>query len=94
MKKNKKFSTGLFSGIFIGIFGGLLLSPKQREKLKDTLSYRIKKLAGGIYNFLGSFANLKNQPINIAKERSKKVVNTTKTKASKVLDDIKEMTKK
>ncbi len=94
MKKNKKFGKGLFSGILIGILGGLILSPKQRDKIKDTLIYRIKKLASGFYNFLGSFSTFKNQPINIAKERSKKIITNTKNKATKVLDDIKEMTKK
>lgn len=93
MQKNKKFGTGLLSGIFIGILGGLMLSPNQRDKIKATMVYRIRKLANGFYNFLGSFSTFNNQPINIAKERSRKIITKTKSKATKVLDDIKEMTK-
>jgi len=95
MKKNNRKGIALLSGLLLGILGGFLLAPSKGKSLRSTLLFRIKKYGNKFSDFiLKVFGPSKFKLINEAKETGNEVIRTTRTKAKKLLEDIKKITDK
>ncbi len=95
MKKKNKYNVVFFSGLILGILSGLVLAPSKGESIRSIILYRIKKIGNKFsYFILRIFKTKKFKVINEAKATGNEVIRTTRSRAKKLLDDIKTITDK
>ena len=93
MEENKSpkkdyFILGLLIGAAAGAAVGLLYAPREGKEMRRRLSFQLSKVKEKLTNYLNSITNGTDAHISIAKTKGEQVVNESKEKAEKLLNEV------
>ena len=91
MSRSSKTLWAFIVGAAAGAVVGILYAPDKGENTRNKLYFQFNKYRDQLKHLLNDIVDGKEIPDSMAKSEGKKVVNDTKIKAEKLLEDVEKM---
>ena len=91
MSRSSKTLWAFIVGAAAGAVVGILYAPDKGENTRNKLYFQLKKYRDQLKQLINDIVDGKEIPDSMAKSEGKKVVNDTKIKAEKLLEDVEKM---
>lgn len=91
MSRSSKTLWAFIVGAAAGAFVGILYAPDKGENTRNKLYFQLNKYRDQLKQLINDMVDGKEIPDSMAKSEGKKVVNDTKVKAEKLLEDVEKM---
>lgn len=91
MSRSSKTLWAFIVGAAAGALVGILYAPDKGENTRNKLYFQLNKYRDQLKNLINDLVDGKEIPDSMAKTEGKKVVNDTKVKAEKLLEDVEKM---
>ena len=91
MSRSSKTLCAFIVGAAAGAVVGILYAPDKGENTRNKLYFQLNKYRDQLKSLINDIVDGKEIPDSMAKSEGKKVVNDTKVKAEKVLEDVEKM---
>ncbi len=88
MSSSSKTLVAFLAGIATGAVIGILYAPDKGEVTRDRLSYRLSKYREQLEQLIADLIDGQELPDSLAKTEGKKVVDETRGKAERLLEDV------
>ena len=91
MSRSSKTLWAFIVGAAAGAVVGILYAPDKGENTRNKLYFQLNKYRDQLKSLINDIVDGKEIPYSMAKSEGKKVVNDTKVKAEKLLEDVEKM---
>ena len=91
MSRSSKTLWAFIVGAAAGAVVGILYAPDKGENTRNKLYFQLNKYRDQLKSLINDIVEGKEIPDSMAKSEGKKVVNDTKVKAEKLLEDVEKM---
>ena len=91
MSRSSKTLWAFIVGAAAGAVVGILYAPDKGENTRNKLYFQLNKYRDQLKQLINDMVDGKEIPDSMAKSEGKKVVNDTKIKAEKLLEDVEKM---
>jgi gas vesicle protein len=91
MSRSSKTLWAFIVGAAAGAVVGILYAPDKGENTRNKLYFQLNKYRDQLKQLINDIVDGKEIPDSMAKSEGKKVVNDTKVKAEKLLEDVEKM---
>lgn len=91
MSRSSKTLWAFIVGAAAGAVIGILYAPDKGENTRNKLYFQLNKYRDQLKQLINDMVDGKEIPDSMAKSEGKKVVNDTKVKAEKLLEDVEKM---
>ncbi len=91
MSRSSKTLWAFIVGAAAGAVVGILYAPDKGENTRNKLYFQLNKYRDQLKQLINDIVDGKEIPDSKAKSEGKKVVNDTKVKAEKLLEDVEKM---
>ena len=91
MSKSSRSFWAFVVGAAAGAVVGILYAPDKGENTRSKLYFQLNKYRDQLKQLINDLVDGKEIPDSMAKSEGKKVVNDTKVKAEKLLEDVEKM---
>jgi gas vesicle protein len=91
MSRSSKTLWAFIVGAAAGAVVGILYAPDKGENTRNKLYFQLNKYRDQLKQLINDIVDGKEIPDSMAKSEGKKVVNDTKIKAEKLLEDVEKM---
>jgi len=91
MSRSSKTLWAFIVGAAAGAVVGILYAPDKGENTRNKLYFQLNKYRDQLKSLINDIVGGKEIPDSMAKSEGKKVVNDTKVKAEKLLEDVEKM---
>ncbi|MEY3854976.1 MAG: hypothetical protein RIS68_990 [Bacteroidota bacterium] len=91
MSRSSKTLWAFIVGAAAGAVVGILYAPDKGENTRNKLYFQLNKYRDQLKQLINDIVDGKEIPESMAKSEGKKVVNDTKVKAEKLLEDVEKM---
>ena len=91
MNRSSKTLWAFIVGAAAGAVVGILYAPDKGENTRNKLYFQLNKYRDQLKSLINDIVDGKEIPDSMAKSEGKKVVNDTKVKAEKLLEDVEKM---
>jgi gas vesicle protein len=91
MSRSSKTLWAFIVGAAAGALVGILYAPDKGENTRNKLYFQLNKYRDQLKQLINDLVDGKEIPDSMAKTEGKKVVNDTKVKAEKLLEDVEKM---
>ena len=91
MSRSSKTLWAFIVGAAAGAVVGILYAPDKGENTRNKLYFQLNKYRDQLKSLINDIVDGKEIPDSMAKSAGKKVVNDTKVKAEKLLEDVEKM---
>lgn len=91
MSRSSKTLWAFIVGAAAGAVVGILYAPDKGENTRNKLYFQLNKYRDQLKQLINDMVDGKEIPDSMAKSEGKKVVNDTKVKAEKLLEDVEKM---
>jgi gas vesicle protein len=91
MSRSSKTLWAFIVGAAAGALVGILFAPDKGENTRNKLYFQLNKYRDQLKQLINDLVDGKEIPDSMAKSEGKKVVNDTKVKAEKLLEDVEKM---
>ena len=91
MSRSSKTLWAFIVGAAAGALVGILYAPDKGENTRNKLYFQLNKYRDQLKQLINDIVDGKEIPDSMAKSEGKKVVNDTKVKAEKLLEDVEKM---
>ena len=91
MSRSSKTLWEFVVGAAAGAVVGILYAPDKGENTRNKLYFQLNKYRDQLKSLINDIVDGKEIPDSMAKSEGKKVVNDTKVKAEKLLEDVEKM---
>jgi len=91
MSRSSKTLWAFIVGAAAGAVVGILYAPDKGENTRNKLYFQLNKYRDQLKSLINDIVDGKEIPDSMAKSEGKKVVNDTKVKAEKLLEDVEKM---
>jgi gas vesicle protein len=91
MSRSSKTLWAFIVGAAAGAVVGILYAPDKGENTRNKLYFQLNKYRDQLKQLINDLVDGKEIPDSMAKSEGKKVVNDTKVKAEKLLEDVEKM---
>jgi len=91
MSRSSKTLWAFIVGAAAGAVIGILYAPDKGENTRNKLYFQLNKYRDQLKQLINDIVDGKEIPDSMAKSEGKKVVNDTKVKAEKLLEDVEKM---
>lgn len=91
MSRSSKTLWAFIVGVSAGAIIGILYAPDKGENTRNKLYFQLNKYRDQLKQLINDIVDGKEVPESTAKSEGKKVVNDTKVKAEKLLEDVEKM---
>jgi gas vesicle protein len=91
MSRSSKTLWAFIVGAAAGAVAGILYAPDKGENTRNKLYFQLNKYRDQLKQLINEIVDGKEIPDSMAKSEGKKVVNDTKVKAEKLLEDVEKM---
>jgi gas vesicle protein len=91
MSRSSKTLWAFIVGATAGAVVGILYAPDKGENTRNKLYFQLNKYRDQLKQLINDIVDGKEIPESMAKSEGKKVVNDTKVKAEKLLEDVEKM---
>jgi gas vesicle protein len=91
MSRSSKTLWAFIVGAAAGAVVGILYAPDKGENTRSKLYFQLNKYRDQLKSLINDIVDGKEIPDSMAKSEGKKVVNDTKVKAEKLLEDVEKM---
>lgn len=91
MSRSSKTLWAFIVGAAAGAVVGILYAPDKGENTRNKLYFKLNKYRDQLTQLINDMVDGKEVPESTAKTEGKKVVNDTKVKAEKLLEDVEKM---
>jgi gas vesicle protein len=91
MNRSSKTLWAFIVGAAAGAVVGILYAPDKGENTRNKLYFQLNKYRDQLKSLINDIVEGKEIPDSMAKSEGKKVVNDTKVKAEKLLEDVEKM---
>ncbi len=91
MSRSSKTLWAFIVGAATGAVIGILYAPDKGENTRNKLYFKLNKYRDQLTQLINEMVDGKEVPESMAKTEGKKVVNDTKVKAEKLLEDVEKM---
>jgi gas vesicle protein len=91
MSRSSKTLWAFMVGAAAGAIVGILYAPDKGENTRNKLYFQLNKYKAQLEQLINDIVDGKEIPESMAKSEGKKVVNDTKVKAEKLLEDVEKM---
>ena len=91
MSRSSKTLWAFIVGAAAGAVVGILYAPDKGENSRNKLYFQLNKYRDQLKSLINDIVDGKEIPDSMAKSEGKKVVNDTKVKAEKLLEDVEKM---
>jgi gas vesicle protein len=91
MSRSSKSFWAFVVGVATGAVLGILYAPDKGENTRNKLYFQLNKYREQLKQLINDIVDGKEIPETMAKSEGKKVVNDTKIKAEKLLEDVEKM---
>lgn len=91
MSRSSRTLWAFIVGAAAGAVVGILYAPDKGENTRNKLYFQLNKYRDQLKQLINDIVDGKEIPDSMAKSEGKKVVNDTKVKAEKLLEDVEKM---
>lgn len=91
MSRSSRTLWAFIVGAAAGAVVGILYAPDKGENTRNKLYFKLNKYRDELKQLINDIVDGKEIPESMAKSEGKKVVNDTKVKAEKLLEDVENM---
>ncbi len=91
MAKSTNTLITFLSGASVGVLVGILFAPDKGSNTRDKLTFLLDKYKGQLEGLLDDLIAGEGEAESFAKNQGKKVIDDTKLKAEKLLEDVDEL---
>jgi gas vesicle protein len=91
MSRSSRTLWAFIVGAVAGAVVGILYAPDKGENTRNKLYFKLNKYRDELKQLINDIVDGKEIPESMAKSEGKKVVNDTKVKAEKLLEDVEKM---
>ena len=91
MSRSSKTLWAFIVGAAAGAVVGILYAPDKGENTRNKLYFQLNKYRDQLTSLINDIVDGKEIPDSMAKSEGKKVVNDTKVKAEKLLEEVEKM---